>query len=288
MAKMRTLMVSGINMRVHSRHAPEEYVELWRALAKMKKPKPRGVTALMIGSQRRLKPEDPDSPFFGYLYRFVNIDPDDPWFDIETQKRAVAEDVAKVSIPKKLKPNLTEIPYLFDVARHHLYFVSGGTGASVSPGAVDSLIEYLGEFDRIKDRFGRIDRTILTREGTLEALLKWPEIREIKVLLERPNPTEFDDDDAFYKRLQRRSVHKEEHSFFKAPEAETITPDAEMKSMFSRAVSDGLYKQRGLNTKGKLEEASSSDYPRKEVGEYDPDIQLESDAFVELVTRKFG
>lgn len=287
MAKMRTLKVSGINLRVHSRHSPEEYVELWRALTRMKKPKARGVTALMIGSQRRLRAEDPASPFFGHLYRFVNIDPEDPWFDIETQKRADAEDVAMVSIPKKLKPNLTEIPYLFDVQRHHLYFVSGGTGASVSPGAVDSLIEYLSEFDRIKDRFGQIDHTVLTREGTLETLLQWPEIRQIKVVLERPNPTEFDDDDTFYKRLKRRNVHKEEHSFYKAPEAETITPDAEMQSMFNRAVSDGLYKQRGINPKGKVEEASSSDYPRKEVAEYDPAIQLESEAFVELITSKF-
>jgi hypothetical protein len=61
-----------------------------------------------------------------------------------------------------------------------------------------------------------------------------------------------------------------------------------MKAMFARAVTDGLYKQSGVNREGKTEEASSEQYPRTEIGQYDPDKQLHSDAFLALVKAKFA
>lgn len=287
MARPRTIRIGALNIRVHTRHAPEEYVELWKTLVRLKGVKTRGVSALMIGGQRQITPGQADSPFFGYIYRFVNINPDDPWFDIERQKKADPADLAEVKIPAKLKPNLREIPYLFDPKRHRLYFATAGGDGGISPGLMKSLIDELGTYQTVLNRFQEMDSTVVVREGVLDELLKWPQIRDIKVVLERPNPTEFDDDEEFYERLKRRGLKKEEHRFVKAPEAETITPDDEMVAMFDRATTDGLYVQRGINPDGKIQTASSEEYPRIEVGEYDPDLQLESDAFIELAQTKF-
>lgn len=288
MARKRTLGISAINVRVHTRHTPDEYVDLWRAMIRLKRAKTRGYTALMIGTQRPLDGRDPRCGFYGYLYRFVNIDPEDPWFDIEEHKKADPDEVAEVHIPAKLKPGLREFPYLFDVQRHRLYFLSGGTDGGLSPGLVKSLVDHLATMPRIVERFGDVDTTIVMREGALDELLAWPEIRQIRVVLERPNPTEFDDDESFYERLQRRHLKREEHRFVKAPEAESITPDSEMVAMFERAVTDGVYMQRGVTPEGKVEDATSEQYPRQESGKYDPDAQLQSDAFVEIVRQKFG
>ena len=122
MAKFRTIKAAGINVRLHTKHDPSEYKRLWEMLYRQKYTKTRGYTALMIGDMRHLNNEDESSPIVGYFYRFVNIDPSDPWFDIESQKKAKPGDVAQVVIPKNLKPSLMEIPYVFDLKKHKLYF----------------------------------------------------------------------------------------------------------------------------------------------------------------------
>lgn len=280
MARDRTIKVSGINIRVHSKHAPSEYVDLWKTFTRSRKPKTRGVSALMIGTQRHIDKNDSSSPIFGYLYRFVNIDPTDPWFDIEKHEIADDADVAQVKIPAQLKPNLEEIPYLLDVKRHRFYFKSGGTGPAVSPLTALALIEHLSLYSPVTTRFGEVDATIITEKGTLKQLLAWPVLKQISVVLKRPNPNEFDDDTDFYERLERRGLKLEEHKFVKAPEAESITPDDEMIAMFNRALEDGTYTQRGVDEEGVLRTASAADYPMQESVVFDPDFELESDTFI--------
>lgn len=280
MARDRTIKISGINIRVHSKHAPSEYVELWKAFTRLRKPKTRGVSALMIGSQRPINKDDPSSAIFGYLYRFVNIDPNDPWFDIEKHGVADDSDVAQVRIPAKLKPNLEEIPYYLDTKRHRFFFKSGGAGSDLSPSIALSLIEHLALFPKITERFGDVDATIITEEGTLKQLLSWPVLKQISVTLKRPNPNEFDDDQEFYERLERRGLKREEHKFIKSPEAETITPDEEMLAMFKRAIDDGTYTQRGFDEDGDLRTASASAYPKVESFTYDPSHEVESEMFI--------
>lgn len=286
MGQERKIKVGGLNIRVHTAHVYDEYVELWMMLHRMRRPKIRGNTATMIGDVRKLNTA-PDSPLYGYLYRFVDISHDDPWFDIEEHKKARAEDVAEVRIPPKLKPNLKEYPYLFNVATHRLYFKTGGHGGGVSPGVVHSLIEELTSFERVTKRFNTVDVTTITKKGTIDALLKWPEIRRIEVTLQRPNASDFDDEKSYYDRLNRRSVEKEVNIFTKAKGAASITPDEEMKKMFHIAADNGVFQQTGINPHGELKTASSQEYPMQEIESYDPDVQSERDAFQSLVFDKF-
>lgn len=284
MGKERTLRVGGLNIRVHTKHAAEEYGALWKALHKLRVPTTRGVNALMIGSVSSLD-EAPDSPLVGSIYRFTNINPDDPWFDIDEHKEADADDVAEVKIPKKLKPNLKEYPYLFDLKKHKLFFKSGGHESGVSPSMVQKMLQNLCARPAIVRRFGEVDLTVMTERGVLDRLLRWPEIRQIDVVLERPNPTDFDDDKSFYERLKRRGLKREHTSFVKANEEATITPDQEMLKMFEIAVNNGKYTQKGRNAEGVIETASSTSYPLEEATSYDPDVTTERDAFIEVARR---
>jgi hypothetical protein len=238
----------------------------------------------MIGSAASLG-EAPDSPLVGSLYRFTNINPDDPWFDIDEHKEADANDVAEVKIPKKLKPNLKEYPYLFDIKRHKLFFKSGGHDGGISPLLVQKMLQNLSGRPNIVRRFGDVDLTVMTEQGVLARLLQWPEIRQIELVLERPNPTDFDDDQSFYERLKRRSLKKEVTTFVKANEEKTITPDQEMLKMFEIAINNGKYTQKGKNAEGVIETASSTNYPLEEAISYDPDVTTEREAFIEVARR---
>ena len=284
MGKERSLRVGGLNIRVHTRHAADEYAALWKALHRLRQPTTRGVNALMIGSVSPLD-EAADSPLVGSLYRFTNINPDDPWFDIDEHKEADAEDVAEVKIPKKLKPNLKEYPYLFDVKQHKLFFKSGGHDGGISPALVQRMLQNISARPNIVRRFGEVDITVMTEKGALARMLMWPEIRQIELVLERPNPTDFDDDQSFYDRLKRRGLKREVTTFVKANEEATITPDPEMLKMFEIAVNNGKYTQKGRNAEGVIETVSSKRYPLEEATAYDPDLTTERDAFIEVARR---
>jgi len=56
---------------------------------------------------------------------------------------ASEEDVALVNIPEKLKPNLSEIPYVFNFKEHKMYFLSGGTDTGVGHHAISSLFDLI-------------------------------------------------------------------------------------------------------------------------------------------------
>lgn len=284
MGKERTLRVGGLNIRVHTKHAADEYAELWKTLHRLRLPTTRGVNAIMIGSVASLT-DASDSPLVGSLYRFTNINPNDPWFDIEEHKEADATDVAEVKIPKNLKPNLKEFPYFFDIKKHKLFIKSGGHDGGISPLLVQKMLQNLCARPNIVRRFGDVDLTVLTEHGVLARLLQWPEIRQIQLVLERPNPTDFDDDQSFYERLKRRSLKKEVTTFVKANEEKTITPDQEMLKMFEIAINNGRYTQKGKNAEGVVETASSTNYPLQEASTYDPDVTTERDAFNEVASR---
>lgn len=284
MGKERTLRVGGLNVRVHTKHAADEYAELWKALHRLRLPTTRGVNALMIGSVASLG-DAHDASLVGSIYRFTNINPEDPWFDIDEHKEADANDVAEVKIPTKLKPNLKEYPYLFDVKNHKLFFKSGGHGGGISPLLVQRMLQNISGRPRIARRFGDVDLTVMTEKGMLGRLLRWPEIRQIELVLERPNPSDFDDDHSFYERLKRRGLKKEVTTFVKANEEKTITPDGEMLKMFEIAVNNGKYTQKGKNAEGVIETASSTKYPLEEATTYDPELTNERNAFIEVASR---
>lgn len=282
MAKDKTLKISCMNIRVHTRHHKEEYMELWKLVMKLKIKNIRGNVALMFGSSRKLDKNE-NSPYFGYVYRFLDIDPSEPWFDIEKNEEASEEDVAQVNIPAKLKPNLSEIPYIFDPKTHKLYFLTGGTYPGVGPSSMGDLFDTIKNHPAILKRFGEIDSTIVTDKKMLDELLGWPEIRKIYVKLERPNPTEEEDDETFYERLQRRRLKSEEHIYTKQSGAESIIADDEMTSLFRAAADNGIYRQSGTDKTGVFREASSRDIPMIEVYKYDPDSMLLYEAFADAV-----
>ncbi len=244
----------------------------------------RGNIAIMIGSFKELTGSNKNY-FFGYIYRFIDINPKEPWFDIEKNEEASEEDVALVNIPEKLKPNLSEIPYIFDYKEHKLYFLTGGTDTGIGTQSISSLFNKIKAHPQIVKLFGEIDHTIATDKKALDEMLSWPVIKKIYVKLERPNPTEEEDDETFYERLERRRLKSEEHIYTKAAGADSIKADEEMKAIFRTAIDNGIYTQEGIDNSGENRKASSRDFPMIHIYKYNPDHLMRSEAFIEAVNQ---
>lgn len=285
MSKIRHFDVSGINLRVHTRHAPAEYASLWKDLWAKKIRVTHANNALMIGGYTLAE----SGYITGNFYRFLQVDADAPWFDIEKHKKADDEDVHQVHIPPALKPNLVEIPYVFDLKHHRLYFVAHEHEFNLSPVMVDKLLKRLTTLPSIVRRYGDVDLTVMTDRGKVDEMLKWPTIRRLTILLERPNPSEADDDETVFERLERRRLKSETHIYQKARGEESIVIDEEMKEQAANAIDNGFVEVAGRNLAGQPGKVSTSSFPLKLKGTYTPTgmaAQTLKDALLSLVKDK--
>ncbi|WP_083969467.1 DUF4747 family protein [Kerstersia gyiorum] len=287
MARSRSFEVSGLNIRVHTKHSCEEYVEFWRMLYVNRATVLHGSSAMMIGEARKENSEDPESPISGYIYKFLNIDPSEPWFDIQRKKPATDEDVSKVSIPDFLKPNLRLVPYVFLPSKHQLFFVSKASSDSMAAGTVNRLITKLSENTTIVERFGVVDISTITDQKEIESFFHWHSIKTLDILIKRPNPLEDEDEEDVLDRLERLNAGSERIVLKKAPEAATLTPDDTVKNLAYIAADNGEVRIDGRNEQGVKDHASSKDFPMHERVTYQPNLQSNLQALISFVTQRF-
>ncbi|WP_158072281.1 DUF4747 family protein [Achromobacter xylosoxidans] len=286
MTRTRTFDVGGINLKVHTRHTASEYVELWRALYTMRGTVLWGPQAMMIGEAQRLNPDDPESPIFGHIYKFLNINPNDPWFDIQKRKPATDEDISQVSIPDFLKPNLRFVPYLFLPKKHRLYLITkAGAGVSdaMAASTAGRMLEKLTERERIVKRFGKVEINVLKNKKAVEDLLEWPVIKRLEIFIERPNALEDEDEQAILDRLEGMRAESQQVVYKKATGVKTLVPDQRLKTLARAAADNGVVKVIGRNKQGVKDEASSKQFPLHETTTYEPSKMTLTDAFKAFV-----
>ena len=288
MSRTRNFDASGVNIRVHTKHAPSEYVALWEHMHAANRYVTYASNALMIGDIRYEEKTNPASRLYGYFYRFLDVDPNNSWFNIVKHKKATDDDVEAVNIPAELKPDLVEIPYVFDVEKHQLYFISSETDVKLSPSLVLKLLERLCASQEVFERFGKVDLTVLTDQKKIDEMLKWPVIRNMTIEIDRPNPTEEEDEAAFYDRLKKRGLSSEIRVYKKADDAPSILPDDEMKWLAKIAADNGVVRVAGKNLQRQTDKASSDQFPLRLKSSYDSNLQTLMDALKTLIDQRRG
>jgi hypothetical protein len=286
-ARQRGFEVQCINIRVHTKHEASEYEAFWKAIGRLRYPiKWRAGTALMIGESAKRLANHAEG-FYGQFYQFVEINESDPWFDISKHKPADADDVAKVSIPTNLRANLYEMPYFFDVHKHRLYFLAKAGKDTLSAAAVYKLLEMLSDFHLIKDRFGKVDLTIATEREAVEKLLDWPVLKRLTIKLERPNPTDYEDEQAVFDHLNSIGVKSEKREYQLADARTTIRPDKEMRQLAVVAGDNGEVEVSGTDPQGKRRTANSQHFRWSIKRFYDQNRETRTEAFLRTVSDLF-
>lgn len=287
MARQRGFEVQCINIRVHTKHEAVEYEALWKAVGRLRHPlKWRSGVALMIGESVKRQMNNAEG-FYGQFYQFLEIHEDDPWFDISKHKPAEAEDVAKVSIPSNLRANLQEIPYFFDINKHRLYFLARAGAQTLSAAAVHKLLEMLIDFRAVKERFGTVDLTIATEREAVEKLLDWPVVRRLTIKLERPNPTDYEDEQAVFDHLNAIGVKSEKREYQLADSRATIRPDKEMRQLAVVAADNGEVEVAGTDPNGVRRTANSQHFRWSMKRTYDQNRETLVEAFLRTVSDLF-
>lgn len=286
MARERTFQVCGINIRVHSRHHPSEYAQLWAALHSLGTIFVRGHLGLMIGDRRLVRIREHDW-VVGYFYTFVDIDPTQRWLDVESGREADEDTRHSVQIPANLRPNMTEVPYVLDTENHQLLFINKERSCSLSASNVRNLLKALTGRDEIMQRFGTVDLTIMTDTSQLEAMLSWPVIRKLHLTLERINPTDYEDDQEVFRRLADLGAKREERTYVKDDDEPTLRVDEPLRRVSRIAAQNGEVEVHGRDPSGHTGHAKSQKFPLVMKGEYIPARTTLMDALIGFAIDSF-
>ncbi|SEL32151.1 DUF4747 family protein [Nitrosovibrio tenuis] len=281
MAQNRKITISGLNIVTHP-HSPQKYVDLFRSAYRMKKSVAlRTTQRLMIGELRRLDSDkEMIEGIYGRIYRFDQIDPNAPWFNVETNEVATQDEIAAITIPDELKPNLAMSDYVFYPRTHKLYYVSYHTGVVLSPGSLLKLFDNLFSTPTITKEFGKVEITIIPDRTQLSKILALHRLAKLTIDVVRPNPDDnHDDEEEVFRRFDRLNVRRI-FQVYTAESMESIKPDHDTTLLAKVAADNGKVTAIGYTASGQRVEESTSYAPWKESITYSPDEQNSPDVLV--------
>lgn len=282
MAQERVIDVSGINVVTHP-HSPQGYVDLFRALFRLRRPVAvRGTQHLMIGDLRLADEDDPLQALMGEFYRFDQIDPDLPWFNLARHEEASDDEMAAIAIPDDLVPNLVRFQFVFFPRSHELYFVTKWGAHGLSARGLSRFLSRLCGAEQIVRRFGVVDLTVMPDHQQLERIFQTHRLAKLMIDVKKPNPDDNGaDEERVFGRLERQGARRITQVLTAEP-AGTIAPDDDTKVLAKVAAANGKVTAVGYTAAGERVNLSTSEAPWRAAVPYDPDFQTSEDALMDF------
>lgn len=289
MAKLRTVTLGGINIRVHPHETKQVYIDLLKVAHSLKKViRVRGDQHLMLSYV-----SDQDTERLGIIHgtlaRFTEIDMDLPWYNLSSLDAANEDDVEQVNIPESLKPNFTSFHFAFNLSNHKLAVETKNSRDTLSIRIVKKYLDKLFSDETIIERFNHPSIDIISDAENLDQIWKMSTLKNLEISLQKPNPDL--PEDTFEDRIQNRMISLNAQKMeqkFKAVPGQSLEPDEETKLLAELAVSNGLVNADGNDIDGNKLEFSSDDHPHFVRERYDPDGLSDWQAFIKGATRLFN
>jgi hypothetical protein len=282
-ARGRRVTFAAINIAMHAPHPMAKYVELLqKAFRRRSIIRMGALHAVMLGSMGR--PQEHGRTVFvsGEVYRFVKLDPDQPWFNAEKKEPATDEDVEAIKIPGHLLPHLQGIPFVFNAARHRLWYVSRDGKSSLGTATATRFFSQLLQSTAIQHDLPEVSVTAVPESGSVEEILGLPGLEYLKIELVRPNPDSGESaEERWLRRLEEQKTTKAKLELFHAKN-QVIEPDAETKEMAEVAANNGVVYGRGRTADGLPVEDSTVARPMLRHEFVDTDIETATDVLARL------
>lgn len=286
MARTRTIKIATLNIAMHQPHSPERYLAMMKEAYALRHVVRLGALhAAMLGALYLPRAGDKEGWLEGELYRFVRLDPDEPWFNMATNEEASAEELGQIRIPQHLSPHMGRFPFVFDPARHELWFIAKDRKDSLGPGAAVSIFQSIFKALSAAADFPEIEVTAIPDAEQVERLLTLPTLNKMVIELSRPNADDGDDDEVrFLRRLERQNAKKMRTELV-AESHQSIAPDEETRRMAMVAANNGKVSVIGRDAAGMHIDESTSEHPRMDTVIVDPNIETEMDVLRRIAGR---
>lgn len=267
--------VHALNIVINP-HPDGRYIELFRAaLSNRTTFSFFGTRTGVITSFRK---ESGSERFYkGAIALFSDINFDRTWLDFTTGDAAQVEDLKTIRIPKNLRPEFRAIPFVFDVLKHRMVFVSNGLGVSSARKLIEGLFRESGSLGEKDD----LEVTVIQDEDNLDKMLTEKGIRELTIEINLPNTDSLRDAEReLYDRLRKRNA-KSLMQQIVADSSGELKPDDELRTLGKIALENGSVKTK-VHTNDGTVARSTDEFPKMRKLTYDPLTSTEFDALISI------
>lgn len=256
---MKRMTLSAINIAIHPHPTPEVYERVFKRAAKYMKDRKqaihvRGEQYATITYPLRVKsPYSNGDAFAGDILKFTEIRLDGDWLDISTLESRSPDDVKdEISIPEELRPNLHRFAYAIFPDTHKIVFQVEIGDSKTSPNIIYNFFERLFNIKEIKGDADSIKLTIVPEKNKVEEILNIFQLKELKIILTKPNPDELDDLDVeFEKHLEQENAESYTQSY-KSEKDGKLTPSNRTRKIAKLASTNGEVWGKGKDREGKV------------------------------------
>lgn len=279
-ARELKLAVGALNVRLHP-HSPELYDEYLEALYDLRLPiRIRGDRYGMITLLDRRNIEE--GLIKGFLRTFTKIDPKSKWFDEDSLDDADPDLLKRISIPSNAHPNSSAFRFTMNVRKHILTFEQYSGGRQLTPKSAEATFRGLSDDRLIVDKFGPVKISILQDSTSLDRIFNLRRLKNVRFIIDRPNPDIWDDDLEGQIDNQLAAAHAQRIEIaYSAPPGGALQETPSLRRLGTAALANGEVEARGYDGDGHVR-ISTRDTPRIDQIRYDPEAENESAAFDRL------
>ncbi|HGB0587524.1 TPA: DUF4747 family protein, partial [Salmonella enterica subsp. enterica serovar Virchow] len=170
------------------------------------------------------------------------------------------------------KPNVARFSFVFLPASHLLVYEMQDKSRHLTSRQIESFLNGIFSHERIIEKFGKVNVTILTEPDSVERMLSLKGITCINMVTRRPNPDDLASAESVMQKRFKRIGVIEEDKTYKSERGQEIKPDGELKQDALIASRNGEVSIRRINEAGLVEVHASSDVPLQRVEPYDSDV----------------
>lgn len=233
MARDSKIEVAGINLRIPE-DKNRDYAALLQMIFNSRK------SYRVYGDSHLVMQRFDTTHNTGILSKYTQIDFNGDWFDIATFDTASPLDISKINIPQNLKPNFASFFFWLDVELHTIAFEIYSESKGLSLNAVRHYFRTALSQPNILAEFGHVECDIVNSYIAAQRLLEQPDLKEVKVIIRRPNSDDVGDDLAkvIEDRLREQRATEYEETL-RAKGKASVKPNDRTKKLASVAAENG-------------------------------------------------
>lgn len=271
MTRMKSMLVGAVNIKLVRSHSTKAYVSLFEYLDANNVPgyiwsNHQGI----IKNFQRVPDMDPNDIYAGEIYRFIDLKKFEKWVNAqEGTKRFVGEKGGPPKDSKLWSPEISNIPFVFWARQHKVFFDAN----ELTPRQAYRFFGDVLEQELVTMKFGYADVELISSIRSIEEIFDIPNLRELRVVLTRPNPDISNPSDKkdMADKMKEKGIHKIEVKIdSEAGKSLKISEGSEEYNMVKMALADGYAVGTGTDKQGAPVRVATNERPLSRETRYDP------------------
>lgn len=280
MARDKKIEVAAINIRIPDTHE-RDYTELLKLLESLK----RGVR--VYGDSYVAISFFDEKANAGIFSKYTEIDIDGAWFDLDFFGVASPDKIDEINIPDNLRPNLSQFYFKIDPDLHVVAFSTYSDSKQMSARSVQNYFSEALAWPEVVEKYGRVEADIVNDYDAVEKILNLPDLKELRIIIRRPNPDDVGRSLAAVIEERLREQNADEYQeILKARGSGSIDPNERTENLAIVAAENGEVAAKSI-VNGVLVEQTTKESPLHEVKTFKQEEQ-EYPVFYALAKKIFS